>query len=98
MIFDEIPMELVLLFEITGIVTIICITWLFMVLFGMWAKERFDKFIRIRQGKNLYHCCQRCGSYTPYYKTRHGNKWKFSIYYCPNCGHDMEEDRKRFIK
>lgn len=89
------PQEWQATFILIGICTCACILMLFAILGYFKFQDWFTEYRSNKRRENLYHCCQKCGSYTPYYRTRYGDKWNFSITYCPNCGHYMESDRPK---
>lgn len=97
-VYDNIPSDMVGCFFLIGLITclIICLVAIAIIAIFLYygVKEKVKKIVKTARRQNLNNCCQKCGTYTPFYKDKYGTKW-CRINFCPRCGHDMWGERNQ---
>lgn len=90
--YDGIPSDMVGCFFLIGLITCLGVIAIIAIFLYYGVKEKISTAIKNARRQNLNNCCQKCGTYTPFYKDKYGTKWH-SINFCPRCGHDMWDER-----
>ena len=94
-VYNNVPSDMMGCFFLIGLITCLGAIVIIAIFLYYGLKEKVKKIVKNARRQNLNNCCQKCGTYAPYYKDKYGTKWRH-INFCPRCGHSMWDERSNY--